>query len=185
MLLQEWFNENLPKDKMLWKDCCVDQIIFVRDKLAGLVGVGLSHDERRNITHVISTHTSKSIQLPVYNISRPDIGLSIILRNNFYNWKLSVISTHRAIITDFDGLFHTTFPTEPNYTGDPLSPVYFEGFPKDLIFGYYSGTNKKSWSAEISGDYLLYTTVFLIMRSLGVIGAFKWDTREGHRKELG
>lgn len=179
--LQDWISANKCSDEMLWKKASEQQIFFIRD-LTRLVGNDLTYEDYRdNTAFVIGTHTSKSISLPVYSLERP--GLRFILRDNFYNWKLSVISD-KAINTEFDELFHTTPPVEPDYTGNPLHPVYFEGFPKDLIFSYYAESDKKKWSAEITGDYRLWATIFLCMKNLGYVKPYRWRTRESHRKEL-
>jgi len=184
--LQEWINEQVINNEMLWKGAFGEQMAFVRDRLSYLVasGVEREHDEKcSDIIGVISTHCSKSIILPVYEMCRKDLGLKLILRNNFYNWKLSVISDN-PIQADFTGLFITSPPTDEEYTGNKLHPVYFEGFPQDLIFGYYDTSDKKRWSAEICDDYNLTIVVFLIMRSLGVIKPCVYTTREEHQKYL-
>jgi hypothetical protein len=168
-ILQEWFNEQNVSDEMCWKLRFVNQIMFVRDKIGGLV------TRERDKVFVISTHTSKSIRLPVYFMERN--GLQIALRDNFHNWKMSVISD-RPIMANFDGIFHTTPPLDPDYTGNPLNSVYFEGFPKDLIFGYYWESDKKKWSAEIHSDYLLYTSIFLILQARWEIEPLAWSVRE-------
>lgn len=182
--LQEWANSHEVDGKMLWKGAWGNQIAFVRDQVSALIGAGIRYNDPRRdeLLSVISTHRSKSITLPVYEFSRPDYGLRIILRNNFYNWKMSVICT-TPIECNFDGLFHTTPPVEPTYTGDPLNPAYFEGFPEDLVFGYYY-SDQRQFSAEIGTDYELITSLFLIMRSLGAIKAYRWHTKESHKKEL-
>jgi hypothetical protein len=183
--LQTWASANKPVDDLLYKGGYWQQIMFVRDTIAGMVGAGLRYEayKEMDIAKVISTHYSKSVLLPVYLLDRPDIGLQFVLRYNYYNWKLSVISK-TPIEADFDGLFYTTPPVEPDYTGDSLHPVYFEGFPNDLIFGYYATSDKTKWSAEIPTHEGLWATVFLIMKSLGVIKARKWHTRESHAAEL-
>jgi hypothetical protein len=181
--LQKWINERTVGDEMIWKGAFGHQVGFVRDTICNLVGWGLDYEDKERIADVVSVHTSKSIVLPVYDLRRPDLGLRLVMRNNFYNWKLSVISK-KPIIADFSGLFPTTPPVEPDYTGNPLSPVYFEGFPKELIFGYYETSDKKKWSAEIGGDYSLHTTIFLMLRSLDVVKPHQWHTRESHKKEL-
>ena len=183
--LQEWFNRQRAEtsDDMFYKGASAQQIMFVRDKLAGLVGCGLGYEQKRDLVYVIATHTSKSVLLPVYSMTRPDLSLRIVLRDNFYNWKLSVVSSI-PIEADFAGLFHTTPPIEPEYTGNHLSPVYFEGFPESLIFGYYEPSDKKCFSAELWSDHALWTTLFLIMRARGAIEPMKWHTRESHRAEL-
>lgn len=175
--LREWANENEVPDNMLWKSQAEQQIDFVRNRLVYLFAERVSNDDFKKVVTVISTHTSKSIKLPVYKLELPDGSLTLILRYNFFNWKMSVIS-EKEIDADFTGLFHTTPPIQPDYTGDPLHHVYFEGFPKDLIFGYYSESDKKKWSAEIPNHFELWTTVYLIMCSLGLIVPNKWGTRE-------
>jgi hypothetical protein len=176
--LQEWFNnqrENTP-DEMYYKKASWSQIMFARDKLCGLISAGIEdYEKRRDVVTVISEHKSKSVRLPVYSFDRPDIGLRIIARDNFYDWKISVISD-TPIIADFSGLFHTNPPIDPEYTGDPLHSVYFEGFPKELVFGYYE-TNQSKWSAEIGNDYELWAVLFLIMKAKGQIKPFMWSTR--------
>ena len=181
--LQKWINCNNVPDEMLWKKRYENQFIFVRDKLNGLMQNNL---EREDITpvKVISTHISKSITLPVYYLQRKD--LHIILRENFYNWKMSVINPN-FILADFQGLFHTSPPIEPDYTGDKLSSVYFEGFPEELVFRYYEEQTeyyKTKFSAEICSDYILYIAIYLILKSQGYIKPMIWHTKESHQKEL-
>lgn len=174
--LQAWINKQAVDDDMLWKGAFGHQLSFVRDHIVWLVGTGLELEQREQLTDIISTHRSKSITLPVYSFSRPDLGLRLIARENFYNWKLSVIS-EKPIEADFTPLFHTLPPTDPSYTGNPLSPCYFEGFPDDLIFDYYT-KNPRKWSAEIWGYYPFWTTIFLIMKSVGAIKPLEWSVRK-------
>ena len=183
--LQEWFNEQLAStnDELIYKGASGEQIMWVRDELSGLAFAGLPYERGRVRCWVISEHYSKSVRLPVYSIEREDIGLQLVLRGNFYNWKLSCMS-RQPIRCDFDGLFYTTPPVEPDYTGDCLHPVYFEGFPPEHIFGYYAPSDGRQWSAEIGGKHALWTTVFLIMKALGQIKPRTWHTRESHAREL-
>ena len=117
-------------------------------------------------------------------MSRPFDGLTLVVRNNFYDWKLSVISKDRPIVADFSGLFYTTPPVAPEYTGNELADCYFEGFPKELVFGYYEPSDKKRFSAAIGGDHALYTTVFLLLRSLDIVRPCQWHTPESHRAAI-
>lgn len=172
--IQDWINENVAGDGMLWKGAFGEQMVFLRDVLPYLICKDLDYEDRVDLPKVISTHHSKSIVLPVVEYNRKDLGLRMIVRDNFYNWKLSVIS-EKPIEIDFSSIFYTTPPVDPDYTGNPLRSVYFEGFPNDLIFGYYS-ENKSRWSAEIHGDHNLYMVVFLIMQSFGVIKPLVWAT---------
>lgn len=198
--LQKWMSEQTIDDDMLWKGAWGKQAIWVRDSLKYLVARGMTQEEYNLkgfelrtepcMVNVISTHTSKSIVLPVYEFERLDsltrsdgIDLKLVLRNNFYDWKLSVLSS-RPIDADFSGLFHTSPPIAPEYTGNELSPVYFEGFPPELVFGYYETTDKRRWSAAIGSNESLYTTIFLIMRALGQIEPHAWHTETTHRAAL-
>jgi len=177
--LKEWVNEHPVGDEMLWKRGSEGQNEFFYD-IQGLIGVGLAYDDAKDLARVISTHRSKSIVLPVVEYNREDLGLRLILRNNFYNWKLSVIST-KPIKADFSNLFFTIPPVEPEYTGNPLHPVYFEGFPRELIFGYYATSDGRQWSAEIGGDKTMWTVLFLIMRAVGAFGTPQWGQKDkGH-----
>lgn len=176
--LQEWISEHTIEDEMFWKGPAQQQLRFVRDNLRYLVATGTKDREAvEQVCTVISQHISKSITLPVYSLHRPDLGLRIILRDNFYNWKLSVIS-EAPISCNFEDIFHCHPPGDPDYTGDSLHPVYFEGFPADLIFGYYFTSGKRKWSAEINGDHRLYMTIFLILRSLGVLPSLRYSVRK-------
>lgn len=181
--IREWALATVPGDNMLWKGGWGSQIMFFRDELRYLMASGLDWDEAEGLGQVISTHTSKSISLPVVEYARPDIGLRLILRDNFHDVKLSVIS-RKPITTSFDGLFHTTPPVEPDYTGNELADCYFEGFPDDLIFGYLSESDGRRWSAAIGGRPRVWTTIFLILRELGAVKAHVWNTKETHRAAL-
>lgn len=180
--LREWCEQNIPGDEMLWKGGFGQQVSFVRDTLNALVWRGVPYDDRGDVS-VVSTHRSKSIILPVYELARPDLGIRVILRNNFHDWKVSVIS-ELLLEVDLTGLCYTAPPTEPSYTGDHLNPVYFEGFPGDLIFGYYHASDHKRWSMELYGEESVYTALFLIMRAAGAVRPMLYHTRESHRIEL-
>lgn len=132
---------------------------------------------------VIATHRSKSIDLPVISFERGDLGVRFVVRDNFYNFKLSVVSERPIKCDAFQFLFKTMPPREPDYTGDALSSCYFEGFPSDLIFGYYSADSRR-WSAEIHGQNALWTVLFLCMMTLGAMTPLIYHTRDEHLAQL-
>jgi len=176
--LQSWINKQTIGNDMLWKGAFGDQMQFIRDVLTGLLfaGHGLSREERNTKSaKVISTHRSKSIVLPVVEFERPDLGLRLTFRNNFHNWKFSVLSED-PVEVDFSKLFPVTPPTDPTYTGNPLAAVYFEGFPEDRIYGYYS-ENPSKFSGEIWSDYALWTAMFLLLDSKKAFRPHQWSTR--------
>lgn len=181
--LQEWISEQIVDDKMLWKSSWGDQLQFFRDTLTYIFGAGLHWTECKELATVISTHRSKSIILPVVKMHRGDLGLTMIFRNNFYNWKVSVIS-EVPVNADYEGLCHTTPPIEKEYTGDELASCYFEGFPKNLIFSYYKTSDRKKYSAEVHGEHALWAFVFATLKGRGAIEPYEWTTKEKHRKQL-
>jgi hypothetical protein len=183
--LQEWISAQTVEDKMLWKGAFGHQMMFLRDTLTPLIGAGLDYPIIRDqVAFVISTHRSKSITLPVVSYERPDIGLQLVVRENFYNFKLSVLSDIRATRTNLTGviiprLCLTSPPPDPDYTGDCLAPCYFEGFPPELIFGYFDqDPTGCRWSAEIWGYEQMYTAVFAIMTALEARKPMTWGARK-------
>ena len=173
ILLNDWIHANPPSEKLAWSRTARDQFNFVRDTLRSVASIDAPG-------FAIGEHHSKSILLPVYLLHHEKARF--YLRGNFYNWKMSVVS-ESPIEVDLTGLCHTTPPVEPDYTGDPLNPVYFEGFPPELIFGYYE-QNKTTWSAEFHGDFELATAMFLVMRALGEIRPLIWGTRAAHAARI-
>lgn len=174
MRLKDWVAANFIEDKMFWKFDAESQFKFIY-QLSDLVTRSFSYEDylKTSSPMVISSHRSKSIILPVYQIHHPEITFT--LRNNFHDWKLSVESKN-PIVANFEGLFYTSPPIDPSYTGEPLDPVYFEGFPEDLVFRYYSKNNTK-FSASIADDYRLYTVIFLCLQSVGIIKPFQWPVK--------
>ena len=182
--IYEWAQSNEVDDKCYYKAARERQISFLANNIQRLIGTGLDYEVYKDLylARVISSHTSKSVKLPVVEFNREDLGIRFIMRNNFYDWKLTVISK-QCILADFAGIFYTESPIEPEYTGDKLHPVYFEGFPSDLIKGYYS-QNQKEFSAEINNDYDLWMVLHMTLRELMVLEDKKYTTKEEHKKQL-
>lgn len=171
--IQEW-----AKERIFWPD----QLVFVRDALTPLVGTGMYYSDAQQIPRVIGEHRSKSTTLPVYSLARPDLGVRFVMRNSFYDWKLSVIS-ERPIESDaLRYLSETEPPREPGYDGR-IHRCYFEGFPPGLIFGYYSEDHSR-FSLCLASDYALWTAVFEVMRALGALPVKRTWTEAEHRAYL-
>lgn len=139
MQLQEWISAHIPDDKMLWKGAFTRQVCFMRDDLSFALGMSY-HDTETDKLSVISTHTSKSIKLPVVRYALNDAW--IIIRDNFYNHKISVESD-KAIRLDPRGLFD---PAEQH------PRCYCEGFPDELVFGAYADDQKR-FTVSVNSDY--------------------------------
>jgi len=150
MKLQEWANENKPDSNVIYKKGYWNQIIFIRDQVPSIFANDF--DEYRiiqDLITVVSTHTSKSIVLPVYKIITD--CCDIYLRNNFYDWKVSINS-----IKDIKGNFKKLFGMD-----DIISYLYCEGFKKEWVFGSYN-ENKSKFTIELRNDYHLYTFLWII-----------------------
>jgi hypothetical protein len=98
---------------------------------------------------VVGLHNSKSIDLPVYKIEYND--KIFYLRNNFYNWIVSVISEtpiEIKLLEKFD-------------KDNTIPHVYCEGFKKEWVFGKYKD-NHKQFTFLINCNYDLYVLFWLI-----------------------
>lgn len=156
--LQEWANTHKPDESMIWKKSFWNQIVFVRDELPKTLIEKYNYSLYEAIgdeVRVISTHTSKSILLPVYKISYPGRELTFIVRNNFHDWKVSVISC-QPIEADFGNLFDPT---------QKVSSTYCEGFDPSWVFGSHEENNMK-FTVEIRDNFEMYTFFWLIRQAL-------------------
>ncbi len=150
--LQEWINENKPDEKLIYGDGCGSQSIFIRDNIPQIFAKDM--DEYKSIKDnimVVSTHTSKSVKLPVFQVTLSS-GLKMILRYNFHDWKVSVISPF-PIECDFLKIFNKD---------EKIHSVYCEGFRDEWVFGTYN-ENNSNFTIEIRpGYYQLYTFFWLL-----------------------
>ena len=152
--LQTWMNVNTDTTTAIFGEF-EDQLKFVRDRLSPIV-----NDEGK--VCVISVHMSKSIKLPVYCIESGDKVLRIILRNNFYDWKVSVCSV-KPIELDLSDLI------DPN---EVISNCYCEGFPNDLTYGSYNQNHNK-FTVELNGTYRVFLLVWEITKALNIITKYR------------
>jgi hypothetical protein len=148
--LLTWCRVNEPEEKMLWKQGYWDQIMFVRDTVNPLF-YSTYEEWKDNPVKVINTHRSKSIALPVYEIYLKQHDVKMIVRYNFYDWKISVISKTEINI-DFMGLFDEC---------NTINSIYCEGFKEEQVFQSFK-ENKKQFTVEISGMYQVFTFMFLL-----------------------
>jgi len=154
--LQDWLTVNKPSDEMRFKDGYWRQAMFIRDRIAGLLMAAERCDEDtglqrfKELVKVASTHTSKSISLPVYRIDWH--GIQFTMRDNFHDWKISVKSEYPLEI-DFEEIF----------TDDIISSCYFEGFSESWVYGPYSENNQE-FSVELGSDYSVWFFFYKIKR---------------------
>ena len=152
-----WRRVNEPRQTLIYRTAQSEQVCFVRDVLSDrLVFADLGWDEHDE-PMVISHHYSKSVKLPVFQITREDLGIEFVLRCNIYDWKISVKSKE-PLNFDFMGLF------DPKKV---IDSVYCEGFPKDKIYGSYEQNNSQ-FTIEIGSEYNVYAFFFLLRNYLGI-----------------
>lgn len=151
-----WMRVNEPNENLFYAKGLGEQIRFVQNIICSLLMPNYE-EAIDNPPLVISTHYSKSVKLPVFQINLKKYGIEIVLRNNFYDWKISIKSNNPL---DFDhmGLFN---PEEE------ISYLFCEGFPKDKVYGSYNQNHSK-FTIEISNHYKLYTFMFLLKNYLGI-----------------
>jgi hypothetical protein len=165
MDLQEWITENPIDSKMLWNSSAHNQLSFMRNVIAPMCN-------KDGSIQVIASHRSKSINLPVYEIT---VGTRVrfTVRDNFYNWKVSVEPLGRLTV-NFKGLIN---PDEI------IHSCYCEGFPESRVFGPYGQTqipgNRTEFTVELPNEYKVYVFFWLITRAMGVEqlerDGWRWD----------
>lgn len=151
-----WVRVNQPDETLIYAKGLGKQVCFVRDTLCSLLR-STYQEWRDNPPMVISTHRSKSVKLPVFQIMLEKYGIEMVLRYNFYDWKISVKSDE-PLDFDYMGLFNPT---------QEISYFYCEGFPKDKVYGSYEQSHSQ-FTIEIGSDYDLYTFFFLLKNYLGI-----------------
>jgi hypothetical protein len=148
-----WATNHEPGDDMLGKPAYWRQVMFMRNQVRDLF---FPIEENIYPVRVVGTHHSKSIELPVYSLAVPGL-VEVRLRNNFYDWKISV-KTNRRLPDLFMGLFDTL-------VAPPA--IYCQGFTADWVFGPYA-QNSSQFSLEIFDDYKAYTFLYILSRALGL-----------------
>lgn len=161
--LQDFISDNLigQKDDLIFKTAGLDQACFVRDKIHWLFAQGPDGDARyqwkkRHPVRVISTHRSKSVVLPVYEIAVPD-EVVVVMRGNFYDWKVSVTSER-----SYPDLFHDLIRRDQE-----ISAVYCEGFKTEWVHGSFNN-DRRSYTVEIPTEQMLWTFCWLLTLALGL-----------------
>ena len=150
--LAPWRRVNAPDENLIYKSGFGKQIDFIENVIVPLC-FNSYKDAEENPVMVISTHSSKSVLLPVYQIRT--CYATFTLRFNFFDWKVSVDS-EVPFYCDMIGLFDEE---------EAIPVVFCEGFPVRLVFNSFS-TNKSQFTCEISNDYKLYTFFYILRNYL-------------------
>lgn len=151
--LTDWGIANEPDDSLIWGKGMWDQVMFFRDELRYLLFDNYeASKEYPGI--VVSTHTSKSVKLPVARIEND--WLRLTLRANFYNYIVSVDSDH-TFYCDFGDLVRWD---------ETINPIYAEGFHKDWVYGPYR-ENGNRFTVSLPSKYAVWTFVWILTRQGG------------------
>ena len=146
--LLTWMREWDIPETLIFKDAGKNQAIFVRDTCGGLLGYAP--------VFMISTHRSKSVTLPVYYIKMRN-GIEIVMRDNFYDWKMSV-----KIPEHYDPLPADYLPLDCLCDGvgdekETIPDCYLEGFPSCWAFEAYNPERPaKKFTVELSDKFKVY-----------------------------
>jgi len=127
MNLEQWVQENPVREEMCWKGAA-------EKSFPGMVSFAKAWAGEDDEIEVVSSHTSKSIRLPVIRVSGR--AGTIYLRDNFHDVKISFECA--------DNIEHDLFGITAG-TSFYLSPCYFEGFDKSWVFpGFRKGSRNFS-----------------------------------------
>ena len=147
--LKYWSRKWKLNDELIYKNAAKTQLSFVQNKIVGNL--------LKTVGFVISHHYSKSCELPVYFMKMRN-GIKIIMRCNFYDWKLSVeIPEEYADLPPNylpeDCLSHNMIENK----GEKIPPCYCEGFKKEWCYDAYIPERPgKKFTVEIPDDERLY-----------------------------
>lgn len=151
-ILLNYMRETDIDDRMLWKDRAKGQLVFMRDTVAGaLLGAPVFQ---------ISTHRSKSIELPVYGFVLRN-GTTVVARDNFHDIKVSV--------NPLKALPKKCVPVDLITAGlsSDIYDCYLEGFKKEWGYGKYVPGKKGGFTVEVYDDYNFYVLMHGINLAFG------------------
>lgn len=152
--LQVWSLVNEPSRDRNYYNGYWNQVIFVRDTLAGVI-TQLMGLEELITAEVVATHTSKSVKLPVYEFVLESLGVTLLMRDNFHGWVVSVES-ESDLDYDFMGLFDSK---------EELSWQHCDGFPRDRVHRSYENDSKR-FTCSFYDYHKLYSFIWILMYNL-------------------
>jgi hypothetical protein len=147
--LKYWRRKWELSEELIYKNAAKSQASFVQNKIVGNL--------LKTVGFVVSHHYSKSCELPVYFMKMRN-GIKIIMRCNFYDWKLSVeipkeYADLPANYLPEDCLSHDMVENK----GEKIPPCYCEGFKKEWCYNAYIPEQPgKKFTIEIPDDERLY-----------------------------
>lgn len=141
--LYEWYLKNykqMEQSTLYYKNAWAKQYQFIRDRISYCMGLPPKTVE------VVSTHRSKSTELPVYELKLP--YCIIELRGNYHDWNCSIQFCDAVALDSIPGL--TNF-ISGNY-------LYFQGMSRRYP-PYAAGRVDTQHSFSCNTDYDLYAAL--------------------------
>lgn len=173
-LLQSWMRKWDLREELIYKKAAENQAIFVRDD------VGLNMLKAR--VFIVSTHMSKSCLLPVYYIKMMN-GVRVIMRANFYDWKLSIElpRKYKGInLIPEDCL--SQHVVEGKY--DKIPSWYLEGFKEEWAWDGYNPNNvPKKFTIECPDKYRVYVVLHTLKNAFPDI-EYKLEDNKRTKEEI-
>lgn len=173
-LLQTWMYKWDLDEKLIYKKAAENQAIFVRDD----IGMNLL----KSRVFIVSTHTSKSCRLPVYYIKMMN-GVKVIMRGNFYDWKLSVELPYKYEGTNLipeDCISQRM--VENKY--DKIPSCYLEGFKESWAWDGYNPNNvPQKFTIECPDEYRVYVVLHTLKNAFPNI-EYKLEDNKQTKEEI-
>jgi hypothetical protein len=101
------------------------------------------------------------VRLPVFQMHRPDIDLKMVMRYNFHDWNVSVVSGKPITGLDFEGYGGVASEEDRKRHPNGLNGgvywqyLFWQGFPPDMCFGPNSDDPRRFSLAPLN-SYELY-----------------------------
>lgn len=151
--LVDWMRNTKIKESMIYREAALNQLVFMKEEIAPLFFNWKNNSGNfDDFIKVCSSHTSKSIELPVYYIETPDI--KIIARGNFHDWILTIITSVDLNIPDY---FNIPDLLSIDYDDGYLG---FEGMDNWRRKKY--SENNREFSMCIGDKYRMYAVLLYI-----------------------
>lgn len=144
--LLEYMRENEISKELIFRGSAIDQMCFIRDTLCRSLLCNTT-------CWVVSTHNSKSIQLPVYEFEFN--GVTVTMRENFYGWVVS-LSSSKPVTIDKDLIY---YDNDEEIEG--IHPCYCEGFEEDWAYSSYTDCCHEC-TFRVDDNYRLWTLMYLL-----------------------
>jgi hypothetical protein len=146
-----WSAEREPPLDALWRDAYHRQMSFVLHDLPRAWRSAPTVEVLDTIL-AVGFHRAKGIDLPIYQIDLPTLGITAMLRGDLHRWTVAVKREHATPI-DSAGLF------DQERVAQPWESV---GIDTGWRFGSYAA-NPARFTAIVTTDFQVYTLLHMLV----------------------